>query len=185
MEHPAPINETFAQGLVQNASASPNFCDASLLCADGRTTLMVRGMPCHWYRCMFVANLEEMGFKGLFNLVYLPVSFKSGESVGYGFVNLVDHANAIKLLLATRLGELSTEWSDVQGYDANVEHFRNSSVMHFSVPVFCKPAVYDANGNEVAFPSPTKRVTRPRIHWKKDSMKDNEISAALTTHTER
>jgi hypothetical protein len=190
-ERLAPINRTLDQDHVQNAPASP-LCLASLLDTepDDRTTLLLRCVPLHWYQCNLVKLLEEMGFKGKFNMVYLPMNFRSGENAGYAFVNLVDHATAIKLTEAARgrrLGETlaCTEWSNIQGYDGNVEHFRNNSVMHPSVPAFCKPAVYDASGREVAFPPPTKRVTKPRIHWNKEGVKNNEIRAAFATSTAR
>merc|ERR1711988_700022 len=56
-------------------------------------------------------------------------------------------------------------WSTCQGLDANVERYRNSPLMHHSVPEECKPAVYDYTGVEAVFPEPTKSIPKPRIHW--------------------
>merc|ERR1739848_343762 len=49
-----------------------------------------------------------------------------------------------------------------QGQYENVERYRNSPVMHESVPDAFKPRLF-VNGMRIAFPPPTKRVRAPRI----------------------
>merc|ERR1719146_492709 len=58
-------------------------------------------------------------------------------------------------------------WSTCRGLAENVERYRNSPLMHESVPMECKPALYDVDGRRIAFPSPTKAIPKPRIHFAK------------------
>jgi hypothetical protein len=48
-------------------------------------------------------------------------------------------------------------WSHLQGYITNVEHYRNGSMMNASVPDSWKPAVFQ-DGERTLFPHPTKRL---------------------------
>merc|ERR550532_3119716 len=53
-------------------------------------------------------------------------------------------------------------WSDPhQGIDALIERYRNSPVMHDSVPEEWKPA-YFVDGVQVSFPPPTERIKAPK-----------------------
>merc|ERR1711959_365651 len=55
-------------------------------------------------------------------------------------------------------------WGDpLQGLEAHVERYRNSPVMHQSVPDEYKPAVF-VNGIRSTFPSPTKRIRTLKKH---------------------
>lgn len=53
-------------------------------------------------------------------------------------------------------------WGDeqVQGLQAHTERYRNSHVMHESVPDVYKPAIF-LGGVRVPFPPPTKRLRPP------------------------
>lgn len=58
---------------------------------------------------------------------------------------------------------LDATWSSAhQGFESHVDRYRNSPVMHESVPDELKPAIF-ANGERVSFPSPTKKIRAPRI----------------------
>merc|ERR1739845_154542 len=48
-----------------------------------------------------------------------------------------------------------------QGCTANIERYRNSPIMHESVPDDYKPVVF-CHGKRIPFPPATKRITRPR-----------------------
>jgi hypothetical protein len=80
-------------------------------------------------------------------------------------------------------------WSTCQGLGENVERYRNSPLMHDSVPMECKPAMYDHSGNRIMFPRPIKAISKPRIHFaKKSEDHDTHLGAdvsagdARTTH---
>merc|ERR1740121_2134085 len=53
-------------------------------------------------------------------------------------------------------------WSNVlQGLEAHVERYRNSPLMHPSVPDEFRPACFDG-ARRVPFPAPTQRIKAPR-----------------------
>ena len=57
-----------------------------------RTTLLLRNVPNNYSRDMFLAMLDEAGFAGRYDFVYLPRDFQRKANLGYAFVNLVDGA---------------------------------------------------------------------------------------------
>lgn len=146
---------------------------------------MIRCLPQSWMQCDLVELLVQKGFAGLFNLVYLPMNFRNGKNFSYAFLNMVDNASASKLfetLHGLDVGSSVIEclWSSCQGFEANVERYRNNPVMHDTVPLELKPAVYDRKGHQVTFPSPTKHIPKPRIHWTpKDDVSNNEVCSSF------
>ncbi|OLQ08502.1 Protein MEI2-like 3 [Symbiodinium microadriaticum] len=152
-----------------------------------RTTVMLRNVPNNYSRDMFLAMLDEHGFAGRYDFVYLPCDFYRQANLGYAFVNLVDDA-AVDALWQTFHGfsgwSLPTakvcqvSWSgphqgfkawvlgpgeSVEGREteraerAHVERYRNSPVMHRSVPDEYKPVIFK-NGVRKNFPRPTKKA---------------------------
>merc|ERR1711871_1451404 len=136
-----------------------------------RTTIMLRSLPSDYTRDEVVRLLDKEGFKGLYNFVYMPMCLNTMASFGYAFVNLVSFIVADQCwsrfqgfkkweTASTKACEVS--WSDVrQGLAANVENYRNSQIMHESVPELCKPAIFE-NGCLVPFPAPTRKIKKPQ-----------------------
>jgi len=134
------------------------------------TTIRIRGLNHFWRRDDMVRLLQEKGWSGLFDFVYMPMNFRcnrGGSNFGYAFVNLRDHWHASELIR-----ELNNDpehsfdaapASEFQGLTENVDKWKNDSVMHYSVPDECKPAMYDARGNRVTFPKHTKKLSKPRV----------------------
>ena len=57
----------------------------------------------------------------------------------------------------------SVRWGHpLQGLPAHIERFRNSPVMHESVPERCKPALF-SGGRWVPFPPPTAAIRAPEV----------------------
>merc|ERR1711900_80045 len=93
-------------------------------------------------------------------------------NLGYAFVNLVSHSDALQFVerfhgfsswacASQKVCEVS--WANPnQGLCENVERYRNSPVMHESVPDAFKPRLF-VNGLRIGFPPPTKRIRAPRI----------------------
>lgn len=139
---------------------------------DDRTTLMFRNLPNNYNRSTLLHMLDSEGFKGSYNLVYLPTDFRNFAGFGYAFVNFVRHEEARRAKMSFqgfvrwRVPSRKTcdvVWSGpVQGLQAHTERYKNSPVMHDSVPDEYKPAVF-VEGLRVSFPTPTKRIRPPRV----------------------
>lgn len=141
---------------------------------DGRTTLMVRNLPTGLSQQEFVQYFIDAGYGGLFDFVYMPMNFRACGNFGYAFMNFTSSSVAAHIMAHLGASEYhdsenpdrwTSQWSNCQGWNSNVERYRNSPLMHESVPLECKPAIYDSSCNQVAFPQPTKRIPKPRIHF--------------------
>ncbi|CAJ1396725.1 unnamed protein product [Effrenium voratum] len=137
---------------------------------QGRTTVMMRNLPNNYTRDMFLNMLNSNGFEARYDFIYLPFDFGRYANLGYAFVNLVDD-KAVRQFW--RVFQGFTDWvlptakvcavtwsSPHQGLEAHVERYRNSPVMHKSVPSEYKPLIFK-EGNSVEFPSPTRRLKTP------------------------
>lgn len=132
---------------------------------------MLRNLPNNYSREMLLQLLDG-GFRGCYDLVYLPIDFKSNASLGYAFVNLLDCEQARRLWRALDGFDrwavpsrkvCSVDWSSPsQGLASHVERFRNSPVMHESVPDEYRPALF-GDGRRRPFPPPSKRLRAPRV----------------------
>eukprot|EP00927_Polykrikos_kofoidii_P040276 TRINITY_DN34464_c0_g1_i1.p1 TRINITY_DN34464_c0_g1~~TRINITY_DN34464_c0_g1_i1.p1 ORF type:complete len:332 (+),score=62.58 TRINITY_DN34464_c0_g1_i1:36-998(+) len=139
---------------------------------EERNTVMIRNLPETYTRTMLTNLLDSEGFFGTYDFVYLPTNFRTEASFGYAFVNFVTQQAAVASashfegfrqwgVPSERVGEVS--WSDMhQGLKAHVDRYRNSPVMHDSVPDEHKPAVF-MSGRRVPFPAATKRLRVPRV----------------------
>jgi hypothetical protein len=138
-----------------------------------QTTVMLRNIPNNYTRNMLCSLLDKEGFKGLYDFLYLPVDFRSKAGLGYAFVNLVDAVHVPKfwkcfhgytkwVLPSSKVCHVS--WSGPhQGQRAHVERYRNSPIMHSSVPDEYKPVIFlPGSGVRTHFPPPTKKLRAPR-----------------------
>lgn len=135
-----------------------------------RTTIMVRNLPSSFSRDTVVEVLDQEGFKGRYDFVYMPMNFKKGAVFGYAFVNLLTPADALEakdhlqgLSWPGSNGTVDVLWCGTQqGLEALVERFRSSPVMHEVVPDAVRPAVY-SGGVRSIFPPPTKPIKMPNM----------------------
>ncbi|KAE8850787.1 hypothetical protein PTNB85_01203 [Pyrenophora teres f. teres] len=140
--------------------------------SDVRTTVMLRNIPnkLDW---MALKNILDDVCFGTYDFLYLRIDFKSGCNVGYAFINFTD-ANGMLAIIdrmerrswpgftSDKTAEIS--YATIQGREALVQKFRNSSVMQ-ETP-FCRPrlvvTIADARnvgrlrvaGTEQEFPRP-------------------------------
>lgn len=137
--------------------------------AGSPTTLALRNIPKSYARGMLL-ELLDADFAGQYNFVYLPSDFKCLAVYGYAFVNFTSHevAEAVRLQLdgfsewmVPHAKSLDVSWSEVQGLEAHIDRYRNSPVMHDSVPDDARPAIF-VNGQRVPFPPSTRRIRLPR-----------------------
>jgi len=139
-------------------------------CQSDQTTVMIRNIPNDLTRDDMIDLLVEKGFEAKFNFLYLPMDFRKWCGLGYAFVNLVSDDVARQLMdelegfdgwKVPSRKVATVVWSTPsQGYDAQVERYRNSPVMHESVDDRFKPVLFD-EGKLVKFPPPTRAVHPP------------------------
>jgi len=108
------------------------------------TTVMLRNIPNRLCQVELIAELEELGFAGTFDFVYIPMdngrkhrasSRNSMSNVGYAFVNFrhtswAERCTAIfqdhSFPGSSRVTRVST--AHVQGLEANMAHFASAAV---------------------------------------------------------
>jgi len=163
-------------------SRSPSVCDLSesdedekesttLMVQKESTTLMVRNIPNKCDRSKLLALFDSHGFQGTYDFVYLPIDYESHTGLGYAFVDFVTHEDADRFKSYfngfKKWGMPSRKCCDVmwsttmQGLQAHTDRFRDSDVMHDSVPDAFKPIIL-SHGQRVPFPAPTKRLRQPK-----------------------
>lgn len=166
----------------ESGSASPSVTDddemdeeragvSSSIPVGLRTTVMMRNLPNNLDREQLLQLMNEMGFEGVYNLVYLPMDFKSKAGLGYAFIDFKTSEDAQSFFQRFEgfdkwaVGSdkvCNVSWSTaVQGIDDHLKRYRNSPVMHPSVPDEFKPVLFK-DGERVPFPEPTKRIRAPR-----------------------
>eukprot|EP00747_Dinoflagellata_sp_TGD_P209923 gnl/TRDRNA2_/TRDRNA2_83289_c0_seq2.p1 gnl/TRDRNA2_/TRDRNA2_83289_c0~~gnl/TRDRNA2_/TRDRNA2_83289_c0_seq2.p1 ORF type:complete len:413 (+),score=71.15 gnl/TRDRNA2_/TRDRNA2_83289_c0_seq2:102-1340(+) len=140
---------------------------------DGpRTTVMLRNLPNEYSRCMLLELLDSEGFFGHYDFVYLPIDFTSRTNFGYAFINLVASAQAERFKSffqgfnrwSTPCDKVAdVTWSSThQGLAEHINRYRNSPIMHDTMPDECKPVIF-SNGVRTSFPPATKTTKPPRV----------------------
>lgn len=144
------------------------------------TTVMMRNIPNRYTQHMLLTLIDDMGFKGRYDFVYLPMDFRNGVNLGYAFVNLVSHPDALQMMStfqgfskwffdSAKVCEVA--WAAPhQGLEEHVERYRNSPVMHPTMPDEYKPMMF-RDGVRVPFPPPTKAIRAPKLRPVHDSPK--------------
>ena len=143
----------------------------------GNTTLILRNIPNKYTREAFLEHFEEFGLQDCIDFMYVPMDFdrvfhRVPMALGYAFVNFASSKDAERAKemfdgFRSWRGTTSQKVCEVtytfprQGLDAHTQHYRNSCLMHESVPDCCKPAVFEA-GIRQPFPMPTERIPMPR-----------------------
>merc|ERR1719401_3067065 len=134
--------------------------------------LLISSHANDYSRDMLLELMNGEGFQGTYDFLYMPMDFHRRAGLGYAFVNLVTHEDAIKvrqhfdgftnwIVNSQKICEVA--WGEpLQGLAAHVDRFRNSPVMHEDVPDEYKPALFKS-GVRSPFPVPTKRIRAPRL----------------------
>jgi RNA recognition motif-containing protein len=169
-EFPAPTRAVSPPKHANKAAAQTfesTSAEQSKIAHDRRTTLIVKNLPKGCTHGEFSRILDEVGLGGLFNFLYVPFDFKKSLILRYGFVNFEQHEDAMRAIaildgfsgwVVNGEKACEVEWGDAQQtLQANIERYRNSSLMHSSVPDEYKPVLFK-RGMRVTFPAPTKAV---------------------------
>jgi hypothetical protein len=134
-------------------------------------TVMLKNVPPCYTRTMLVDALDGNGFYGKYSFVYLPFNFGRKAGNGYALVCPVSSEDGASMIRAFEGFEWPFEyeepcaasWSEPhQGLEEHIERYRNSPVMHPSVPDDYRPMLFE-NGVRIQFPAPTKTLKPPRI----------------------
>jgi hypothetical protein len=161
-----------SQGNEAKAEAKAEAPITTDLAQENFTTIMLKQLPGFFSRAQLEALLDQEGFAGLYDFAYVPKNLKTQRIFGYAFVNLVDGdvAVACKDALdgyafesdaAGQVCNMATVWAhSQQGLQANVLRYRDSPLMHESVPDESKPALF-YRGVRVDFPPPAKALVAP------------------------
>jgi len=160
-------------------AAQDDETDGEVAAGGGRTTLMLRNLPLDLSRDVLLGHLDDAGFAGAYNFVYLPVDFTRRRGLGYALVSACTPEVAEVMLLRLDGHRLSGEgggddawkasWSEpCRSVTEHVQRYRNSPVMHPNMPDEYKPAIF-LDGKRVAFPPPTRPIRPPRIRHLKAS----------------
>jgi len=136
--------------------------------APAHTSVVLKNLPENCTNAVVLELLAEAGLTGQYDFLYVPTDFRNFSAFGYCFVNFLSHEQATFAI--TRLSQLEiagtaleASWcADHQGYAVHVRRYRNSPVMHASVPEAYKPMIFK-NGVQQSFPAPTKKIKEPRL----------------------
>ncbi|XP_004488320.1 protein MEI2-like 3 isoform X3 [Cicer arietinum] len=122
---------------------------------DTRTTLMIKNIPNKYTSKMLLAAIDE-NHKGTYDFLYLPIDFKNKCNVGYAFINMLSPSHIIpfyETLNGKKWEKFNSEkvaslaFARIQGKNALVSHFQNSSLMNEDKR--CRPILFHSDGSEV------------------------------------
>jgi len=137
-----------------------------------RTTVVLRNVPNKYTQQGLLDLFEANGFtKDTLDFVYMPMDFRNKINLGYCFINFVSHADADGFMArfekfnqwgsnSTKMAEV--QWCQVQGLAAHIDRWRNSAVMHASVPDEFKPSLW-REGVRVSFPIALDDLEAPKF----------------------
>jgi RNA recognition motif-containing protein len=140
------------------------------------TTLLIKHLREGLTGELLAQFLNDEGFAGCFDFIYVPRNLQTKRASGFAFVNFTCYdfaARALPLLHARRQldlvaadkGALEACWSEAsQGLEAQVAKYRNSPLMHESVPEEFKPMVFQ-DGVRQPFPAPTEEISLPATRF--------------------
>lgn len=128
--------------------------------APAETTLILKCLPEDFTTRKLLGVLHAAGFEAQVDFCYVPMNFSQGSGLGYGFVNLTSEEATERFSVRFSCFQVERV-SGAQGLSANIERYRNSAVLHDSVPREFKPVLL-LNGVEVPFPGPTKIIKAPK-----------------------
>lgn len=99
------------------------------------TTLMIRNIPNHYTQRQLINELDDLGFKGTFDFLYIPLDKGTMSNVGYAFVNFVEPEWAERCMTAFQSYRFkrhrkiaAVSIAHIQGLEANLAHYENAAV---------------------------------------------------------
>lgn len=83
-----------------------------------KTTLMIRNLPAHVTQPCLIEELNQSGFQGSYDFLYVPLYFETNLNKGFAFVNFIDPCKAAALVGQWHLQQPFVAKQDVQGRHA-------------------------------------------------------------------
>lgn len=167
----APVQQQIQTGSGKEAKADAACASSTEMLDSTRTTVIMRNIPNNYTREMLLNLLDSEGFARKYDFVYMPVDFNTQAGLGYAFVNLVSpawaqafwtHLEGFQNWALPSEKVCALNWScPLQGFEAHVERYRNSPVMHEAMPDAWKPVIF-IRGERLPFPPPTKPIKAPK-----------------------
>jgi|Transcript_20682 hypothetical protein len=140
------------------------------------TTIILRNCPLECTRDMLLKILDDEGFRSGYDFIHLPIDFQTKVGLGYAIVNMVSPSVAMCAQQHFKGfcnwafpcdNRVEVDWNRPhQGLKAHIDRYRNSPLMHESVPETYRPVLFQ-DGRRVPFPAPTARIRAPRIRHQK------------------
>mmetsp|Transcript_66136 Transcript_66136/g.123404 ORF Transcript_66136/g.123404 Transcript_66136/m.123404 type:complete len:376 (-) Transcript_66136:157-1284(-) len=148
------------------------------------TTLIAESLPVELTQSRLLEVLDDWGFCGYYDFVFLPVNLRTGRSQQHAIINVTRHS--VGLALADRLHgfcewgtgdghkRCQVTWSlPTQGLAELVENHRNHPAMHEAVEGSLRPVLF-SDGWQVPFPPPTRWLRNPfqvGTSWNRKAMR--------------
>lgn len=107
---------------------------------ESATTMMIRNLPNRYTQRELISELEDLGFAGTFDFLYLPLDKGTMYNVGYAFVNFVEPDWAQRCIAAFQnyrfkqhrrmmVGRMAAvSVAHIQGLEANLAHYEKAAV---------------------------------------------------------
>jgi len=101
------------------------------------TTVMMRNLPNKYTQRMLLTEINQTGFLGTFDFLYLPIDPETNANRGYAFLNFVNSAFAWMFKLSYEGRKMnrfnsnkvaSVMRATLQGFDANYAHYSSARV---------------------------------------------------------
>jgi hypothetical protein len=135
------------------------------------TAVMMRNIPQEYTRAKLIELLDQQGFNGLYELVYVPTAMDTELSYCYAFITLttegsvdqfLNHFIGFKDWSVPSDKVCEVRFNDMlRNTEEHIQRYRDSTMMHESVEDRFKPALFE-NGQRVPFPEPTKLIRAPK-----------------------
>lgn len=162
---------TMVQPTMGPLPVSVDFFEPDPWLPENCTTAMLKNIPNKYMRDRLIQKLNEDGFRGDIDFVYVPIDFRNKCNVGYAFINFrtseacsrfaarfhnVDSHEKLPGFNSKKVLEVAP--ARVQGLELNVQRLQNSPVMHqiFGQPEADAwlPVLLDETGASLEFPVP-------------------------------
>ena len=135
----APMNDTKMADAAQRAGNPPKPPSNGPIPADWQsvTTVMLRNLPNKYSQQMLLEELNQSGFAGGYDFMYLPIDPETHANRGYAFINFVspDFAWLARTTYeGQKMGKFNSEKlvsvvpAALQGFEANYSHYSTARV---------------------------------------------------------